>query len=98
MSGIDAENLHLLGVEREFLEREYQVAMLGMSLDIRIELRGEEVALNHVAFQLAHVDAIGREATESLVQRGRHIAHPEHERGDRRAGIAAGPSRSTRAD
>src|SRR5260221_1772237 len=62
-----------------------------MTLDIRIELRGEEVALDHVAFELCHVDAVGRKAAERLVECGGHVAHPKQERGNDRAAIARGP-------
>src|SRR5688572_21519390 len=43
MRGVDAEDLHLLRVERQFLEREHQAAVLGMAFDIGIELGGEEI-------------------------------------------------------
>src|SRR3954467_3880885 len=58
---IDAQDLHFLGVERKFLEREDQVALFGVALDIGVELGGEEIALDHVALELAHVDAVGGE-------------------------------------
>jgi len=38
-----------------------------------VKLRGEEIAVDHVAFQLGHVDAVGRKAAHCLVQRGGQI-------------------------
>src|SRR5215470_16478746 len=73
MRRIDAEDLHLLGEERQLLEREHELAVLRMALDVGIELRREEIAFDHVAFELGHVDAIGGEATEHLVERRRHV-------------------------
>src|SRR5947207_428626 len=55
MRRIDAQDLHFLGVERKLLECEDQVALFGMALDIGIELRGEEIAFDHVAFELGHI-------------------------------------------
>ena len=37
------------------------------------------MAADHVALQLGHVDAVGREAAERLVERGGNILHLEHE-------------------
>src|SRR5712692_3160040 len=80
MRRIDPEDLQLLGEERQLLERER--AVVRMAFDVGIELRREEIALDHVALELGHVDAVGGEAAERLVERGRHVAHPEQERGD----------------
>src|SRR5438034_2422199 len=77
--GIDAEDDQLLGEERKLFECEHQPAVVGMAFDVGIELRGEEVALDHVAFELGHVDAVGGEAAQRLVERGRDVLHPEHE-------------------
>src|ERR1700674_5982725 len=57
MRRIDPEDLELLGEERQLLERERKRAVVGMALDVGIELRGEEIALDHVALELGHVDA-----------------------------------------
>src|SRR3981189_3142743 len=76
---IDAENLHLLGEERQLLEGEHELAILRMAFDVGVELRGEEVALDHVALELGHVDAVGGEATKHLVERGRDVAYAEQE-------------------
>src|SRR5262245_18522861 len=91
MRRIDAKNLHLLGVERELLECEHEAAVFGVAFDIRIELRSEEVALDHIAFELGHIDAVGGKAAERLVERRGHVAHPKQERGNHRAAVARGP-------
>src|SRR5262249_9787519 len=88
---INPEDLHLLRVEGELLEGEYEVAVLGVAFDIGVELGREEIALNHVAFELGHVDAVGGKSAERLVERGRHVAHPEQERGDDRALVVRRP-------
>src|SRR5262245_60323245 len=77
MRRIHAEDLHFFGVERELLECEHQAAILGMTFDIGIKLGGEEIAFEHVAFELGHVDAVSSKAAERLVERRRHVAHPE---------------------
>src|SRR5258708_39855750 len=71
MRRIDAEDGQFLGEEGEFLKREHQRAVVGMALDVGIELRGEEIATDHVALELGHVDAVGGEAAQRLVERGR---------------------------
>src|SRR6266545_3862535 len=71
MRRIDAEDLQLLGEEGELLERQRERALVGVAFDVRIELRREEIAFDHVALELGHVDAVRREAAESLVERGR---------------------------
>ena len=54
-------------------------------LDVGVEHRGVERALELIALELRHVDAIGGEAAQRLVERGRHVAHAEDEgRDDRR--------------
>src|SRR6188508_1312035 len=88
---IDAENRQLLGEERKFLEREDEPAVVGMAFDVGIELRGEEIALDHVALELGHVDAVGGKAAHGLVERGRHVLHPEHEGRDHLALAARRP-------
>ena len=42
-------------------------------------------ATDHVALQLGHVDAVGREPAQRLVERGRQVAHVEDEARDDRA-------------
>src|ERR1700693_4565286 len=82
MRRIDPEDLELLGEERQLLECERERAVVGMAFDVGVELRGEEIALDHVALELGHVDAVGGKTAERLVERGRNVAHPEQERGD----------------
>src|SRR3546814_20140226 len=62
----------------------FRSRLLGMALDIDVELRRHEVAPHHVGFQLGHVDAVRRESPERLVERRRHVAHVEDE-GDRKS-------------
>ena len=62
-----------------------------MAVDIGVELRGGEIAVDHVAFQLGHVDAVGGEAAERLVERGRKVAHPENKSRHQRPGALFGP-------
>ena len=57
-----------------------------MALDVGVELGREEGAAQLVALQLGHVDAVGREPAERLVQRGRDVADPVDEARDDRAG------------
>src|SRR2546423_14469109 len=68
MRRIDAEDRQLLGEERQLLQREHQPAIVGMAFDVGIELRSEEIALDHVAFELGHVDAIGGEAAHRFIE------------------------------
>src|SRR5580704_12359244 len=72
---VDAEDAQFLGEEVQLLEREGKPAVVGMPIDIGIELGGEETALDHVALELGHVDAVGGEPAERLVERGGHVAH-----------------------
>src|SRR5205814_8187355 len=85
MCRIDTKNLHLLRIERQLLEREHELAILRMAFHVGVELGGEEIALDHVAFELGHVDAVGRKTAERLVERGRDVAHTEQKRRDARS-------------
>src|ERR1700686_1335319 len=82
--GIDAQNLHLVREKPQLLERQLQRAVVGMRLDIGVELGRGEAPLDHVAFELGHVDGVGGEPAERLVERGRHVANVEDKGGDRR--------------
>src|SRR5258708_15213905 len=75
-----AERLELLGEKGEFLERELEAALLGMALDLGIELRLLEMRAGEIAFQLDDIDAGGGEPAQRLVERGRHARHPRQER------------------
>src|SRR3984893_1803008 len=66
MGGIDAEDLDLAREEGELLERQRQRAVLGMSLDIGVELRRRESAADHVALELGHVDANGGKPAQCI--------------------------------
>ena len=55
--------------------------VFGVAFDVAQELGGGELAVDHVAFQLGHVDAVGREAAQRLVQRGGDVADAEDEGG-----------------
>jgi hypothetical protein len=78
MGRIDAENFQLLAKESELLERADKRGLFGMGLDVGQKLRGGELAFDHIAFELGHINAIGGEAAERLIERRRHIAHPEN--------------------
>src|SRR3954447_16989550 len=82
MRRIDAEDRQFLGKERQLLQREHQPTVVGMAFDVGIELGGEEIALDHVAFELGHVDAVGGKAAHRFVKRGRHVFDAKHEGGD----------------
>ena len=62
-----------------------------MAIDVGVELGREEIAVDHVAFELGHVDAVGGEAAERLVERGGQVAHPENKSGDQRSRSLPGP-------
>ena len=85
---IDAQALDLVREELQLLERVLQRLLLGMAQHLGIELRLAETGVD-VALELDHVDAVGGEAAERLVERGRHVAHPEQEARDHRALVAA---------
>src|SRR3954447_16827196 len=85
IGGVDAENGHFTGEKREFLKCELHRALVRMTLDIGIELRVGEMAVEDVALELGDVDAIGGETAQRLVERRRHRAHLEDETGDDRA-------------
>src|SRR3984957_15670156 len=87
MSGIDPEDLELAGYEIQLVQRQRQRARARMSLDVGVELGRGELAAHHVAFELGHVDAVGGEAAQRLIERRRHVAHVEDEGGDRQASV-----------
>ena len=69
MAWIDAKNLQRIrpGHEFQLFERQFQGTVLRMSLYVCVKLRRGEAAIDHVAFELGHVDAVGGKAAESLV-------------------------------
>ena len=58
-----------------------QTGQVRMAIHLREELRCRKTAVDHVAFELGHVHAIGGETTQRFVERGRDVAHVEHESG-----------------
>src|SRR4051794_19494395 len=62
--GAEHLELALFREERQFLERELQAALLGMALDLGIELRLLEMRAAEIALELDDVDAVGREAAQ----------------------------------
>ena len=68
MRWINTEHRQFLGEEGKLLEREDQRAIVGMPLDVGVKLRRKEVAADHVAFELRHVDAVGGKAAKRLVE------------------------------
>src|ERR687891_1943789 len=94
---IDAEALDLVREERQLLERVLQSLLLRMAEHLGIELRLAEAGID-VALQLDHVDAVGGEAPQRLVQRSRHVAHLEQEAGDLRAFVRRRLARLARQD
>src|SRR3954467_4970672 len=51
VTGIDADDAEFTGEEFQLLQRKRQIPVLGMTIDVGVELRGEEIAVHHVAFQ-----------------------------------------------
>src|SRR3984885_2083368 len=84
MGGIDPDDPEFAREELQFLQREGEILVVGMAVDIGIELRGKEIAVDHVAFQLGHVDAVGGKTAHRLVERGGQVAHPEYKSGNQR--------------
>src|SRR5436190_23826322 len=77
LRGVDADDAEFSREEFQFLQRKGKAAVVGMAVDIGVELGREEFAVDHVAFQLRHIDAVGGETAERLVERGGKVAHPE---------------------
>src|SRR5882762_6966953 len=93
MPGIDPDDAEFAREELQFLQRKGEALVLGMAVDVGIELRGGEFAVDHVAFQFRHVDAVGGETAERLVERGGQVAHPENKSGDQWSRALFGPVR-----
>ena len=92
MRRIDSEDLEFLGKELQLLQRMHQRAIVGVTFDIRIELRSEKVAADHVTLKLRHIDAVSGEAAERFVERGRQVADLEYEGRDHLAVAGLGPA------
>src|SRR5262249_6783143 len=76
---IGAKRRHLARKEVELLHGELDRPLVRMAFDIGIEHGGIERAFELVGLELRHVDPVGGEAAERLVERSRHVAHAEHE-------------------
>ena len=73
----------MLAVERELLDRAVDRGVARRPHDIGVERRRRKARALLVAFELGHVDAVGRKPAHRLVQRGGDVLHLEHERGHR---------------
>src|SRR6202789_810107 len=93
MGRIDADDAEFAGEEFQLLQRKGEVPVVRMAVDIGVELRGKEIAVDHVAFELGHVDAVGGKAAHRLVERRREVAHAENKSGDQRRRALFGPVR-----
>src|SRR5882672_354976 len=96
MPRIHADDAEFAREELQFLQCKGEALVLGMAIDVGIELRGGEFAVDHVAFQFRHVDAVGSETAERLVERGGQVAHPENKSGDQWPRTLFGPVRLAR--
>ena len=90
LAGKVPSSLNCLGEEAELLERQLQAALLGMALDLGIELRLLETRAGEIALELHDVDAVGGKAAQRLVERGRHALHAEQEGGHALHGAPVG--------
>ena len=79
MRRIRPQHAELAGEEPQLVEGAPHRVVVGVALDVGEELRRGELALDHVGLELGHVDAVGGEAAEPLVERRRQVLHPEHE-------------------
>src|SRR5690606_40494906 len=68
VGGVHPEHLDVSGEERQFLQRTREWHVVGMSVDLGQELGCGEMSADHVALQFRHVDAVGRETAQRLVQ------------------------------
>src|SRR5690242_16330813 len=93
MGGIDADDAEFAREEFQFFQRERKSLVVGMAVDIGIELCGKEIAVDHVALELRHVDAVGGKAAERLVEGCRQVAHPKNKSGHKRTGALLRPVR-----
>src|ERR1700732_1900536 len=96
MCRIDPKDFQFLAKERQLLQRARQPRLLRMGLDIGQKLGGGELPVDHVAFELGHIDAIGGETAERLVERRRHVADPENKARDDLSGGGFRPLRGFR--
>src|SRR5215469_769613 len=78
MRRVDTQYRQFLGEEGKLFQRKHERSIVRMALNVRVELRGEEVAADHIAFELRHIHAVGRKAAERFVKCGRHIPDSVH--------------------
>ena len=69
-----------------------------MAVDVGEKLRRGELAVDHVAFELRHVDAVCGEAAKRLVKRGRHVAYSKNKSRDHGPVAARRVARRLRQD
>ena len=79
MRGIHAQNFQHVGEITQLFQSAFDRRIIGVAFDVCIELGGGEGTADHIAFQLGHVDAVGREAAHRLVQRCGNVADFEDE-------------------
>ena len=96
MRRIDAKYFQFLAKEGQLLQRAGERRLVRMRLDIGQKLGGGELPSDHVAFKLGHVDAIGSKTAERLIERHRHVAHPENKARYDRSGAKLRPLRDFR--
>src|SRR5215469_17022697 len=98
VSGVNAKYLQRFRLRHEFelLQRQFERALFRMALDIDIKLRGGEAAIDHIAFQLGHIDTVSGESAERLVKRCGNIAYLKDESGDDALFLVARPFRLAR--
>jgi len=68
MGRVDTQNAQVLGEELQLLQRQLERPLVGVAFDVGVELGLGEAPADHVALQLGHVDAVGGEAAQRLVQ------------------------------
>src|ERR1700745_1716445 len=61
MPGIDSKYLQRFRLRHKFelFQRQFERALFRMALDIDVKSRRGETAIDHIAFQLGHVNAVG---------------------------------------
>src|SRR5437899_3850658 len=85
VAGTDPDDAEFAREEFQLLQCKREAAVVGMAVDVGVKLRSEEIAVDHVALELGHVDAVGGEPAERLVERGGQVAHPENKSRDQRS-------------
>src|SRR5262252_6336807 len=93
VSGVNAKYLQRFRLRHEFelFQRQFERTLFRVALDIDVKLRRGEAAIDHIAFQLGHVDAVGGEPAQRLVQRRGNVAYLKDKSGDDTLFLAARP-------